>query len=231
MNNPKQRNEISDKTNPTNRTIQAKNRDDAFALRLLAALGGRDWAWLARETGLPTSTVHEYGKGVIPRADKAVVIARAVGTTVEALFGGTAIATDNLPEGWSLLPHIDLFSFTAAGKPEAGGFVPVPISLFDQAKISSASWLATMPSDSIPEIAREGGIVICQDAVGELVDSGVYVFMLDWRPLVRRVAIRPEGIVLKASDPSIDPLTISRNGEHGLVPVARIVGSVSVRPV
>src|SRR3546814_20423833 len=99
-----------------------------------------------------------------------------------------------------------------------------------------------MPSDSMPDIAREGGMILCEDVDGELMDGRVYIFMLDWRPLVRRVAIRPEGIVLKASDPSIDPFTISRDHQphigDDLVPIARILGdrksvvsgkSVSVR--
>lgn len=57
------------------------------ANRIAESLGERDLTWLARETGIPLSTLSDYGRGKKPRVDKAIAIARALSVNVEWLFG------------------------------------------------------------------------------------------------------------------------------------------------
>jgi phage repressor protein C with HTH and peptisase S24 domain len=57
--------------------------------RISVALGRRDSAWLSRESSVATSTIGDIkNRGVIPRADRAIRIAKALDSTVEHLFGG-----------------------------------------------------------------------------------------------------------------------------------------------
>lgn len=64
--------------------MQADKAD--FGVRLKEVLGDRDMAWLSRETGIPTSTLSDYGKGKLPRVDKALQIAQALGLSVDSLL-------------------------------------------------------------------------------------------------------------------------------------------------
>jgi transcriptional regulator with XRE-family HTH domain len=48
--------------------------------------------WLARQTGISLNTIHGWAtKKVLPRADEAVRIARALETSVESLVGGADV--------------------------------------------------------------------------------------------------------------------------------------------
>jgi phage repressor protein C with HTH and peptisase S24 domain len=101
MNNPKSQSALSD--NKTQWLSQADISDLSLVKRIHDALDDRDMAWLSRKTGISTSTLSDYGRGTMPRADKALRIAKALETSVEWLFTGVGpqlIASD--------LPALDL---------------------------------------------------------------------------------------------------------------------------
>jgi hypothetical protein len=58
---------------------------------------GRRRAWLSQQTGISINTLNGWSKkGRHPRITEAVMIARALDTSVESLLGETAVATGDL---------------------------------------------------------------------------------------------------------------------------------------
>ena len=88
-----------------------------------------------------------------------------------------------------------------------------------------------MPSDTMPDIAREGDQIICRSPDAPLVDGRVYVFLMDGRPMVRRVSVRPEGLLLKAGDNVTDPILIEPDQLERLAPVGRVLAALTVQAV
>jgi len=91
-------------------------------------------------------------------------------------------------------------------------------------------WVAALPSDAMPEIGREGDLLLCQDIELPLVDGRVYIFLLDRQPIVRRVQVRPDGLLLKGG-PDTDPINIPPDRIDGVVPVGRVLAAIQVRSV
>jgi phage repressor protein C with HTH and peptisase S24 domain len=81
---------MSDKAdNVSTKRNQADLSASTLGKRIKEALGSRDFAWLSRETGISTSTLSDYGRGKLPRADKALQIAQALGVSFEQLMSET----------------------------------------------------------------------------------------------------------------------------------------------
>lgn len=58
---------------------------------------GRDWAWLSRQTGISTSALSEMRtKHRVPRADRAIAIAKALDMDFEWLATGATASRDKL---------------------------------------------------------------------------------------------------------------------------------------
>lgn len=92
MSNPLNRSDKAD--TPAATPDQAAFADASFADRLRRALGGREFAWLSRESGVSTSALSDLNtKGKIPRADNALKIARALGVSLDWLLTGQSDVT------------------------------------------------------------------------------------------------------------------------------------------
>ncbi|MFN3371029.1 MAG: helix-turn-helix transcriptional regulator [Sphingomonadaceae bacterium] len=68
-----------------------------WGARILELLDGRPISWLAREADVKRSTLNAAISGTLPSVDKALRIARALGTTVEWLMTGEEAAADCTP--------------------------------------------------------------------------------------------------------------------------------------
>jgi hypothetical protein len=132
-------------------------------------MAGRDWAWLSRETGIPDSTLTGYAKGGFPRADKAVLIARKLGKSVEWLFAdghaeSAPAVVDATEADWVNLPQYDLRAITDASKGNRIATQPVRKDwLFRRFGTSAGLWLAELPSSYAEIGLDEGDIVVCSD--------------------------------------------------------------------
>lgn len=176
-----------------NRTTQARIRNVAFAARLEAALGSRDKAWLARETGLSTSTIGDYAKGSIPGADRAFAMADVLGVSARWLVTGEEEHGPALGVEWALLPFYDPYSLKTDGKPDAQYEIPVLRDWLARAtRTSGGWWLTEMPADLRGAGARFGDIIVCQDPPGRITDGGLYLFQLGEGLAVRRAVLWPE---------------------------------------
>jgi transcriptional regulator with XRE-family HTH domain len=218
---------------------QAALSDDSFGARLKSSLAGRELAWLSRETGIPTSTLSDYARGKVPRADKAVQIAVALGTSVEALLIGApapapapALSVADAEFVW--VPRFDLWAFDAEGKPLELETIPIRRDwLYGVLRRTGGLWFADMPSDALPDVAREGETIVCEDPGPNLQEKGVYVFWRDGEVMVRRVSYSTGGYTLSAD--GVAPIDMPRRGQvppdELLTPIARVLATYVVREV
>lgn len=175
--------------------------------------------------------------GSVPTADTLFRLADALGVDARWLATGIGEAGGQVPvrsedKDWVKLPRRDLFDFR-------DGVIPEPVEqvairrdwLAVAVRSSGPLWLADMPSDAMPDVAREGDTIVCREPDRPLADGRVYVLLLDGQPIVRRVQLRPEGIVLKAGDPSIDPITLPADRLDQLVPIGRVLAAMTLQAV
>ena len=224
----------SDKTNSStlNRTLQSEKSDEIGA-RILEALGGRDRKWLANEAGVSPSTLHDYISGATPSADRAVAIADALGVELRWLVTGSGARSSGVADrsrpGEQDIP---VRSFTDAAwlKGEAPasavGVTRVPKTVLRSLDRTESLWMAPMPSNALPDVAREGDFVLCTDIDGPLRDGWACIFILkaNASPAVRRVELTNSGLRLRAGDPDIPPIDYVEGG--ALRPIGRIVAAV-----
>lgn len=176
-----------------NRTRQAR-RDGDFALRLKTALGGRDQAWLARETGLSTSTIHDYAQGAVPSADRAFLIADALGVSPRWLTIGTDDPTPAPSDSdWRQLPYYPL-SELSAGAFESRHKILLRADWLQMGfEKSDDLWITDMPQSFYWPGATDGEPIICASA-SEFEIANFYIVRCS-QPTVVFVVRSKEGLV------------------------------------
>ncbi|HUO23662.1 MAG TPA: LexA family transcriptional regulator [Caulobacteraceae bacterium] len=198
-------------------------------------MDGKVAAHVAKGAGLPPQTLDGYLKGSFPSADRAFALADSLGVDPRWLVLGVGEPhrsfSDNSDDDWLVLPHFDVRDFGEHGKPEPKEHVRLRRDWLQGIRASTGLWLADMPSDAMPEIAREGQTIVCQDPTSPLVDGRVYIFMLDGRLVVRKLQFRPDGIALRTNDPSTPMITLTGDHANTLIPVARVLGTINLSPV
>jgi transcriptional regulator with XRE-family HTH domain len=201
-------------------------------------LSGRPAAPLARDAGIAPQTFDGYLKGAIPAADRAFAIADALGVDPRWLVMGVgerapAPIGESEDGDWLLLPAYDVAGFGEYGKPEPRERVRIRRDwlMGVNVRMTDSLWLTDMPGDAMPEVAREGQMLVCQDPAATLMDGRVYIFLLDGRPLVRKVYMRPEGLMLTTNDRNIEPIILTEDRADQLIPVARVLAAINLSPV
>ncbi len=231
MANPKVRNDNSD-ISPRKRR-QAAISENPAGERLRALLDGRDYGWLSGKTGISTSTISDYVKKGISRADNAVLIARALGTTVEFLVEGREAAAprplvDVNDADWVEVPEYALLEIDELGKMD-------PISstrfrrdwLYSSLGESSDLWIARLPAPYDALTLGTGTPLFCRDhRQGErMIHGAYYLFRVNGGIVMARFALRDDG--------SDEHTVLSRDLGHDedqYQVVARVVGQLA-RPI
>lgn len=206
-------------------------RGEAFAARLSQATKGRKLAVVARAIGVAPSTMQRYLGGSMPAADIGIRLARELDVQFEWLIegiGGRDVG--GAPEDSVVLPRYDINFLREYGKPDADDLVTIPRSWLGRVGGSASGlWLTEMPGDAMPDVASAGQAIVCKDPEQPLQDGRVYIFLLDGRLLARRVLIRPDGLLLKAGDPAIDPMQLGPDQLEQFIPVARVIAAIDVK--
>lgn len=213
---------------------QSDRRDAGFASRFSAALAGRTQKWLADRTGLSTSTIGAYSQGSIPSPDRLFLLADTLGVPPRwfATGEGEPVLTPVEDADWVQLPRYDLARFTPEGKPESNATLPLRRDwLFRAVGHTSGLWLADMPSDALPDLAQEGDTLICADFEPPFTEGRVHIFSLDGRIVIRKVYFRPEGLLLKASNPEFEPIEVKAADAQHLPVLGRVLAVISVHPI
>lgn len=204
-----------------------------FSVRFVDALGASSDAEISRATGIPKQTIGGFKRGSIPSADRALLLADAMGVNFRWLIFGEGPRTPEERDsgGDSVrLPLYDPSHFEEYGEGPAREEVDVPRSLLGTMKGAEGLWLTEMPSDALPSVAREGQVIICRKPEAQIQDRRVYIFNLDGRIIVRRVSVRPDGLLLKGESDE-DTLLVRVDDLPSLIPVARVLGPLGFNPV
>lgn len=180
--------------------------------------------------------VSDYASGLkIAGADNLFSLADALGVRPRWLIRGEGEMLDRQQGDASdliALPRYDVFRFGEYGKGLPEETVQLPASwLRASVKATSGLWIAEMPSDALPSVAREGETIICRDPETPLQDRRVYIFLLDGRPIVRRVAFQPNMIVLRGEDEADTINLRPEELEQRLMPAGRILATVRLDQV
>jgi transcriptional regulator with XRE-family HTH domain len=217
---------------PVNRTRQARGakKDERFAGRLHLALDGRSQIWLAEATGLSRSTINDYVKGAIPSADRAFMIADALGVSAEWLVTGRDASLRRLETGQddvllARVSHSDLMRGMDAPLRTRIRMVgpALEYAFLDYGKDYRFLFLTTMPAGGPPEVAAEGELVIGARAAELLPGTHYFVRVTD-RLEVRLLS--EDGRQLLRADGN-DPLPTPPLEHQGPPPfiVAMVVGA------
>lgn len=197
-------------------------------------MAGRVSAEVARNIGIPAQTLDGYKKGAIPSADRALALADQLGVEYRWLIAGVGQQATSLPVATPadtvVLDRFDPFSFGEFGKGEPVEQVTVPRWLMASIKQKSGLWLCEMPSNALPEVAAEGEMIVCRDADVPLQDRRVYIFMIEGRPVVRRVFVKPEGLQLSGESADDTILFRPEDAEH-VVAMGRVLAAISLNQV
>jgi len=206
-------------------------RNADFANRMKAAIKGLNQTEVARSIDIAGSTLHRYLNGSMPAADTAFRLARELGVRPEWLIEGEGAMRPGaevvgVAGQVTVLPRYDLFAFSELGRPDPIDHMALPTAwLMRAARGTTDLWLAEMPSDAMPNLAREGEIMICRDADARLQDRRVYIFLLDGRPVVRRALVKAEGLQLRGESDD-DTISVALDDVEHLKPVGRVLSAI-----
>jgi len=227
---PKGRNDKS--VIPKNRRRQPHSTQNPVGLRLIGLLGSRDFGWLARETGIPVSTLSDYVQRGISKTDNAVRIAEALGVTIDHLVTGRMEGAPLAPMAaadrteWEQVPFFEVQAVATAGKgqplyrhPFRRDWLGRVLGQVDEL------WLTGLPSDYAAADLREGDMVFCRDAtVKDLVAHALYVWRTDGSLFVARY--RPLSALEQIGDRIGERYVIRQligEGEGHAAPIARLL--------
>lgn len=180
MISPKTITENSDKPNIRGR--QRVATENSVGVRILSALGNRTSGWLAREAGVPESTVGDSIKRGVAKAEVAVRFARALGVTVDWLLTGDDATMSPVAAvedvAFVRLPRFDLAELTDESKGARVETVPVRRDwLYRRVLTTTNLWLTELPADNEPLGLQEGDVVICSDiGTQQIQDNWVCIF-------------------------------------------------------
>ncbi len=213
-----------------------KSSKNDFSSRLRDAIGALPRAAVARMAGVSTSSLDRWVKGATPDPESALALADALSVNYRWLIKGVgAKAVDLTPEanpGSVILPKYDLAAFTEEFRPGPTEHLAVRIDWLNRiTRATNGIWLADMPSDAMPNVAREGDTLICQDTSPPLIDGRTYLFLIRGDVVVRRLQITPDGLLLRSDDPERGTVLIEPGQTDIVTPVARVLGAMSLRSV
>lgn len=220
---------------------------DNFPERVRAALDGRTAKWLSGQTGISTSTLSDYLKGKMPGADKAMLIAKALGVSVESLFGESdqvsakPIADQQL--GWRGLPVEPSDDLVEIAEIDlryglGGTFVDSHDAIESEQRQFSRAWLQRV-TDSPPALlfwARGQGnsmsptiedgeiVLIDRSQTSPLMDDLIFACALGEIGMIKRLRPRTDHVKLLADNANV-PDELAGPDDH-LQIIGRVVAVV-----
>jgi transcriptional regulator with XRE-family HTH domain len=192
---------------------------------------------LARRAGVDRKRVSDYSLGrSTPVADTVFSLADVLGVEPRWLIRGDGMMEAGSPfvseDDGVRLPHFDLFEFESAKHPR-----PVEFVILRQAWLMTVTrslkdlWVTEMPSDAMETIAPAGGMIICRDADHVLAERRVYAFLLNGRPIIRRVKLAPDALILEADNEEIEPIRFAPDSSDPLIPIGRVLAAINLQAV
>ena len=166
-------------------------------------------ASLGRETGIPTRTLSDYSRGKLPRADKAVAIAKALNRSVEWLFG--EVERGDGPADLVAIHEIDLAY--GLGGAYADGEVESSVLHFPRA------WLETITrtpptmltfargrGDSMQPTILDGDIVLLDRSMNRVFEQdAIWALTVGEIAMIKRLRMRGGRVHMLSDNDRIPP--------------------------
>lgn len=235
---------MSDKADSAStKRLQADLADLSLGKRIRSALGERDFAWLSRQTGISTSTLSDYSRGKLPRADKALQIARALGVSFEFLMG----EDEPSPETWYLdteaaaatrtdtvgVAEVDLrygLGATYLDSPieaKTREFSRTWLRNFTDSAPENLFWTQGQGDSMMPTILDSDIVLIDRLQVSPMMGDFIWAFAFGQVGMIKRLRPMPDGSVKILSDnPSVPPEIAVDDELHVIGRVVAIVRRV-----
>jgi transcriptional regulator with XRE-family HTH domain len=198
---------------------------------------GLNQAEVARRAGVDRKRISGYalGRGT-PLADTVLAIADALKVEARWLIRGEGMMEAGSPyvseDDGVRLAHYDLFEFESAKHPKPIEYVSLRRAwLMSVAKSLKDLWVTEMPSDAMATIAAAGAMIICRDPDQVLAERRVYAFLLNGRPIIRRVKLAPDALILEADNPEIEPIRFDSDASDSLIPIGRVLAAINLQAV
>ncbi len=217
---------------------QREKSDNPVGNRLLVALAGRSRKWLAESTGISESTISDYIRDGIAKADAAITIAEALGIDLAWLLTGKpdvalAITTSTSPADRAQeveVAEIDLRY--GMGATYLGNDTGAKLRVFSREWLRN--WTDSSPDqlfwargqgDSMEPAISEGDILLIdrQQTTLKFADL-TWAFAFGEIGMIKRLRPMPDGsLKLLSNNPSVPPET-AHDGEVHII--GRVVAVV-----
>jgi phage repressor protein C with HTH and peptisase S24 domain len=233
---------------PTSRNGQGLNSEKLEARRILERLEalGQDGAWLAREAGIPTSTLYDNLKRGIAKPEHAVSIAKALKVSVDWLLTGKeparkgrAIATTNFDReladedlagqlGMKMIPEVDI-TYSMGGGSVVGDFPEARLVPFRQDWLQRLTrggpadvFLTRGQGDSMMPTILDDDDVLVNRADGAIRQQDrIWALGYGELGMIKRVRRLPSGLFqLNSDNPAVTPIEAT---EDELFVVGRVI--------
>ncbi len=177
----------------------------------MSALGDRGRGWLARETGLPNSTIGDAIQRGPAKVEVAIKLAQALGVSLDWLLTGAGEGTTTAPAAgtlrladdasWIDVPEYDLREMTDESLGRAVVTAPIRRDWLNiNFRASSDLWMTRLLSDYPPAALAEGTLVLCRTVRPEQLTEGhVCLWRVAERVVAGRFSVVPDDIVLRGA--------------------------------
>jgi hypothetical protein len=188
--------------------------------RILEALGGRDLPWLSAQTGVKLSTLYDYVRDGITRADAAHAIARALDVSLDWLIAGVGEGAVGFEKDEDLIriPLQDVRLAAGAGADVLDSPSHQADLLFPRQWLTRSFGridglrLVRISGDSMETELGDGDWAMIDINRRELRD-GIHAVRLDDTLLVKRVQVQGRQVRLVSANPVYSPIVVDLEDE------------------
>lgn len=208
------------------------DKKDAFSHRLRAALGPGSVHAFSEKSGVGDTLMRKYLAGSIPGLDKAALIARAAGVSLEWLATGQGRMLPDAPGGDDDFVQVPFYDQRAAAGYGAAAADEPPASFFSfrrdwvRATLGGdPARLAILPAsgDSMEPLIHEGDLLLIDLSVTVPAGVGIYVMERGGDLLVKSVhPLLSGGLIVDSLNKAYAVEAWSPGKDHGLRFVGRV---------
>lgn len=192
---------------------------EGFPARLSTLIGDNSDRSFARLTGIGVTSLQNYKRGQIPGIDKAAMIARAAGVSLEWLITGEGqmnqggevarhvrlASSAQVPTDFTLVPRLDVEASAGAGAlaphEETVDYLAFQASWLSRKGINANfARVLTARGDSMEPSIRDGDVLLVDTSIDRVIDHAIYVVVYSGMVLVKRVQLMLDGSLVLRSD-------------------------------
>lgn len=161
-----------------------REREAQRAERFMQAMAGQTFAEIAEAVSAAASTIHNYASGKIPSADMGIKIAKYLGVDLDWWINGNGSTSAAAPS---------VVYLPVRGQQGAISYSSGLIDLLNRnvESLFCTFGVGTMMHPTIPKDSE----LVCSTDIQPIKDGCVYLVQLGAHEVIRRLRIKPHGII------------------------------------